>query len=244
MANPVVWFELGGPNPDATADFYTELFRWHAEAIPGAEYTAFDTHAGSGINGGLTKTEGTQEPGVTFYVGADDPQALLDKAVSLGATVLVPVTAHPMVTFALFSDPQGAILGIVKNREADDATGPSDGDGIAVDWIEIQLPEPVKGWDFYSKLFGWKIEGDPAGEFVHGQIMATQGASGGIGSSPDGKPHVTIYAGVDDLHKYLEVAETLGGGIVMPPMEVGEGTEIAQLRDPQGTWFGLWRRGH
>jgi predicted enzyme related to lactoylglutathione lyase len=69
---------------------------------------------------------------------------------------------------------------------------------------------------------------------------AGQGSAGGIGSSPDGNPHVNLYARVDDAKKYLKRAESLGGKAIMQPTEVGAGTTIAMLQDPQGTTFGLY----
>lgn len=49
------------------------------------------------------------------YVQVDDPQAYLDKVESLGGKTVVPVTEIPnMVTFALFTDPEGHMVGLVK----------------------------------------------------------------------------------------------------------------------------------
>ena len=57
---------------------------------------------------------GTQ---VTFYVSVDDLQAYLDKAEQLGGRTVVPVTEIPnMVTFAQIADPEGNVVGIVKNQ--------------------------------------------------------------------------------------------------------------------------------
>jgi predicted enzyme related to lactoylglutathione lyase len=52
----------------------------------------------------------------TFYVAVDDPQAALDKVEQLGGQTVVPVTEMEMVTFALFTDPEGHLVGIVKNQ--------------------------------------------------------------------------------------------------------------------------------
>jgi predicted enzyme related to lactoylglutathione lyase len=49
-----------------------------------------------------------------------------------------------------------------------------------------------------------------------------------------------MYASVDDVNKYLERAESLGGTAVMQPMQVDEHTWIAAFLDPQGTMFGLY----
>ena len=55
---------------------------------------------------------------VTIYVEVEDLQAYLDKAVSLGGTVVMPVTVIPnMVTMAQFADPQGNVVGMVKSEQ-------------------------------------------------------------------------------------------------------------------------------
>src|SRR6266511_2663885 len=99
-------------------------------------YTMIDTGAGSGINGGIGRSsDGT--PWVSFYVAADDPQATLDRAVSLGGTMVVPVTEIPNAgTFAMFNDPDGNIVGII-NLGGTAGGPPSEGDGVAVDWFEV-----------------------------------------------------------------------------------------------------------
>ena len=117
--------------------------------------------------------------------------------------------------------------------------------GSPITWFEILGADPEQTATFYSELFGWTVGGDMSSEGggpVHGSIDTGSklGARGGIGSSPDGKPRVDIYAAVDDLTKYLERAEGLGARIAMPAMKVDEHTEIAIFTDPQGTTFGLY----
>ncbi len=48
------------------------------------------------------------------YVQVDDPQAALDNAVALGGSVVEPVSDNPMVTMAIFADPDGNPIGLVK----------------------------------------------------------------------------------------------------------------------------------
>ena len=243
MGNPITWFEILGPNPERTATFYSRLFGWHTETMEGG-YIVIDTHSGRGMNGGIGQPAADGKPGSILYAEGPDIQGLLDKAGSLGATTVTPVTEIPeMVTYASFSDPWGNRIGLMKG----DATGSpvSAGDNPTVDWVEIGCSEPKKAWEFYRELFGWTISTDMSGEEggpLHGSVDtgAGTGARGGIGSSRDGKPRVDIYAAVDDLAKYLERAEGLGGATVMPAMKVDEHTEIAMFTDPQGTSFGLY----
>jgi uncharacterized protein len=238
MANPVTWFEIHGPEPERAAAFYTELFGWSTRTFPDMNYTLIDTHAGAGINGGIGQTTEGQPPHSPFYAENPDIQALLEKAESLGATTVTPVTDIPdMATFAQFTDPFGNLVGLV---QGDGSTSVSDGDNPPVDWFELSCSEPQKAWDFYTELFGWEIKRDEGEGFVHGQVDTGGGVRGGIGSSPDGLPHVTMYASVKDLPKYLERAESLGAGVVMPPTQVDEHTTIAVFVDPQLVAFGIY----
>jgi uncharacterized protein len=245
MGNPITWFEMIGPDPEKKAAFYAELFGWHTETMEGG-YITIDTHAGRGMNGGVTAPQ-PQAAGTVrsvFYVEAPDIQTKLDEAGSLGARTLMPVTVMPdIVTFALFADPWGNHIGLM---QGDGSGSPvSAGDNPPIDWVEIGCAEPKKAWDFYRELFGWTIEGDMMGDGdgpIHGSFdtPGSVGARGGIGSSPDGEPRVDIYAAVDDLAKYLERAAGHGGTVVMPAMKVDEQTEIAMFNDPQGGTFGLY----
>jgi predicted enzyme related to lactoylglutathione lyase len=196
-----------------------------------------DTHAGKGINGGLGTAHAGQAPHTVFYVENPEISSLLDVAVSTGATTVAPVTETEMVTFAQFTDPFGNLVGLV---QGDGSTNVSTGDNPPVDWFELSCTEPERAWDYYRELFGWAIEGSAGEQFVHGEIDTGGRVRGGIGSSPDGRPHVAIYASVDDVHKYLERAESLGGSTAVPATQVDEHTTIALFVDPQGTTFGIY----
>jgi predicted enzyme related to lactoylglutathione lyase len=108
MGNAVVHFEIGAADDQPLVAFYGQLFGWGLEFMPEGGYTLIDTRGGGGINGGIGKSQ-TGEPWSTFYVEADDLQAVLDRATSLGAATVMPVTDFGgMVTIAMFNDPDGA----------------------------------------------------------------------------------------------------------------------------------------
>jgi len=80
-----------------------------------------DTETERGINGAVGPSEGVSR--VSIYVEVDDLQASLDKAVSLGGTVVMPVTEIPgAVTMAMFSDPDGNPLILHHRYAPKDAT--------------------------------------------------------------------------------------------------------------------------
>jgi len=45
---------------------------------------------------------------------------------------------------------------------------------------------------------------------------------------------------VDDVRAYLKKANTLGGKMLVPPIEIPTGT-FAWLQDPDGNTVGLWK---
>jgi uncharacterized protein len=242
MSDPIVHFELMGLDREALGRFYGELFGWHVESVPEPPYSVIDTHAGAGINGGIGGVEDPDARYVAVYAQAEDVNATFDRAVSMGAEVLMPVTEVPgVVTFALLRDPQGNTFGIVKQGEG---PGVSGGKGAPIDWFEILGPEPKVLRDFYFELFGWEPFGEPptTDDYEYHQAHTGEGGiDGAIGSTLDGKPHVTLYASVEDLQGTLERAESLGGSTTMPPQSM-EHIEFAQFRDPEGNVFGLYRR--
>ena len=116
MPNPVVHFEIQSADADKSQAFFKDVFGWHIQVVPQMSYGLVDTHTESGINGGIGGSQDGQTH-VTFYIEVDDPQAYLDKAVAAGGQVVMPVTVIPdAVTMALFTDPAGAVVGLVQSE--------------------------------------------------------------------------------------------------------------------------------
>jgi uncharacterized protein len=240
MGNPVMHFEVGGPDDGPLIAFYSELFGWEVQSVP--DYTLVDTRGGTGINGGIGKSR-TGDPWSAFYVEVGDMQATLDKAASLGGETVVPVTELPGVTYAMFSDPDGLLVGIVKSDPAaeEQQQGPSPGTGAPVDWFEVLGSDAERTKTFYKEMFGWTIaEGQGAYGLV--DTGAGRGIQGGIGAAGDTR-WATIYASVPDVEEALARAEKLGGSRVYGPMAVDDHMETGAFRDPAGNSFGVYHHG-
>jgi|SRR5581483_8484586 len=114
MGNPVVHFEISGKDGKKLQSFYKDLFDWNMDIDPQG-YGMVAAGEG-GIGGGVTASE--QGASVTFYVAVDDCQKYLDKIERMGGkTVMPPQDYGGMLTFALFSDPEGNVIGIVKPNQ-------------------------------------------------------------------------------------------------------------------------------
>jgi uncharacterized protein len=113
MPNPVVHFEVLGKDAEALSRFYGDTFQWEMQSVMPAYAMA---KPGEGIDGGVgSSSEGS--PGhVTFYVQVEDLQAALDKiAANGGSTVQPPMDVPGGPAIALFADPEGHVVGLVKS---------------------------------------------------------------------------------------------------------------------------------
>jgi uncharacterized protein len=243
MGNAVVHFEIGGPDDQPLVTFYRQLFGWDLQAMPGGGYTLIDTRGGGGINGGIGKSQ-TGEPWSTFYVEADDLQAVLDRAESMGAKTAMPVTDFGgMVTIAMFTDPDGLLVGLVKSADpaqAQDQPGPSPGSGEPVDWFEVLGSDAEHTQRFYADLFGWTVDTTGFPGYGMTDTRAGRGIQGGLGAGE--QRWATIYASVADVEQTLAKAESLGGSRAYGPMAVDDRMQTGAFRDPAGNMFGVYHR--
>src|SRR3954447_25664055 len=65
-----------------------------------------------GINGGVG--DGENWSGTRVYIAVPDLQEALDKIEAAGGKTVMPPQELPMVTLALFEDPEGNTVGLVK----------------------------------------------------------------------------------------------------------------------------------
>ena len=112
-ANPVTWFEVAGKDGNKLRDFYGKLFGWKFNLPPDMDYGMIEAQNGQGIGGGVG---GGDKPHAIWYAEVENPQAALDKIAANGGKVATPVTDAGMVTFALFTDPQGNLAGVFKSN--------------------------------------------------------------------------------------------------------------------------------
>ena len=114
--NPVVHFEVLGRDASALKKFYAEAFGWQFSSTDEGPMEYGMVHFGEEgkIDGGIGKAPAGSGH-ATFYVGVEDPQAALDDVARLGGRTIQPPVAVPGgVTFALFADPEGHVVGLVK----------------------------------------------------------------------------------------------------------------------------------
>lgn len=111
MATRIVHVEVTGKDGAALQRFYGAVFGWELDTNnPGGYGMLRQGELSAGI--GPSQDGG---PGlVTFYAQTEDAAATLRKVEDLGGRVIMPLTeVAPETTIALFSDPEGHIVGLM-----------------------------------------------------------------------------------------------------------------------------------
>lgn len=92
--------------------------------------------------------------------------------------------------------------------------------------------------DFYTSVFGWRIEKRELAGSDYYDIATEAGPTAGIRHEPKGKAELVVYFEVDDVEETVERAESEGAIIRVPPMEHGD-LKFALIEDPEGNPIGL-----
>ena len=118
MKNSVAHFEIYTDDNETLAKFYTSLFDWAIQPMPGMNYSWVKTIATNdkgmptepgGINGGMIKRpDGYTTRAWVNYVNVDSVDESAKRAQDLGAKLMKPKAAVPnMGWFAMLLDPEG-----------------------------------------------------------------------------------------------------------------------------------------
>ena len=244
------WYDLMTSDPKAAKDFYTKVIGWGTEPWEGGPMPYTMWKASRGPIGGVTELpEEVKQAGAPphwiAYISVDDVAASANEALKLGGKIEKEPTEIPnQGTFAVLSDPQGAVFCIYKSAsDMPSPEGPPQTGEFS--WHELNTSDHESAWSFYEKLFGWEktTSMDMGPELGTYQMYGRQGTElGGMFNKPKempGPPFWLYYAKVDDVHQTVEKVKDNGGKILNGPMEVPGGDWIAQCMDPQGAAFAI-----
>jgi len=104
-------------------------------------------------------------------------------------------------------------------------------------WVDLGSSDAAGSRDFYSKVFGWRVEVNPDPQYggyglakVGGQDVAGIGPT----QSPDQPSAWQFYVGTDDAEALGRKVEAAGGKVVAPPFDVGDQGKMAVFQHPSG----------
>jgi len=244
-----VWHELMTMHPRAAIQFYTDVIGWTVQPYGDGGDDGYNMWLNSeGPLGGVAALSDDAlkqgaRPHWTCNVTVTDLAASVAKVSELGGKVLVPPTEIPGIgQFAVFSDPQGAVLALIQpsgEMKRGDVTKHG-----AFCWAELVTDDAAAALSFYQALLGWdklmSMDMGPMGEYTifgQGDIQY-----GGVMNKPKEMPFPSAwlyYTFVPDLDASIARAIKHGSQLVHGPAPIPGGSRIAQLVDPQGAMFAV-----
>lgn len=247
------WFELStakGALAKAGA-FYAAVFDWKIAASGMEGMTYHLANCGSDMVAGLMEMPDDvvgMPPAWMSYIAVDDADAAAATIRELGGTLFrEPADIPGTGRFAIAADPQGAAFGILAPAPMEQAPEPESGawnqnKAGHGNWIELMSSDPVAGFGFYARLFGWsKGQAMDMGEMGSYQLFAWGGSDiggmMGLGNAP--QPCWLPYFGVNGVKSAIARIGKAGGAIVHGLTEVPGPAFIAVVRDPQGAHFAI-----
>jgi uncharacterized protein len=112
MPNPFAHVELTTDDVKKAKKFYASVFAWKLDDLPAMAYTMIDVSGG--VGGGLQKKQMPEQPTAWLpYVQVDDVKATMAKVSKAGGKVMLDYQeVGEMGAIGIFTDPQGATLGV------------------------------------------------------------------------------------------------------------------------------------
>jgi predicted enzyme related to lactoylglutathione lyase len=111
-------------------------------------------------------------------------------------------------------------------------------------WVDLSTSDAPAAREFYSKVFGWKIEVNPDPQYG-GYGMANVGGKqvAGIGPkmSPEAPTAWSVYIGTDNVDDLAKEVQAAGGKVIAPPFDVGDQGRMAVFQDPTGAFISGWQ---
>jgi predicted enzyme related to lactoylglutathione lyase len=109
----IVHWEIQSQTPEALHRFYADVFGWEVNTNNLMNYGMVSSGGAQGIDGGIG---GSPSPGsrVLVYANVEDIDAILQRVESLGGKTLMPRTDVGAVIMALYTDPDGNVMGVIE----------------------------------------------------------------------------------------------------------------------------------
>lgn len=111
----------------------------------------------------------------------------------------------------------------------------------AFSWCELITSDVEAAREFYGQLFGWTLKEGPVQGMPYTVIEAAGQEIGGIAGTPPNQPNMPptwgVYITVEDVAAIAEKATSLGGQVLMGPMQVESVGKFSLIKDPQGATF-------
>lgn len=107
----ICYLEIPTSDIARSVDFYRSVFGWQTRSR-GDGATAFDDTVGAVSGAWVTGRPSSFSPGLLVYIMVDKLAAAVESVVAHGGQIVPPICPDSPELIALFSDPDGNVLGL------------------------------------------------------------------------------------------------------------------------------------
>jgi predicted enzyme related to lactoylglutathione lyase len=233
------WIELSTNNAAAARAFYTGLFGWTTRDVPMQDDYVYTIFQNNGRDAGAMYVGMPDSPPPNWmsYVAVESVDEALVRAKELGGNVIVDaMDVFDLGRMAVLMDNQGAAFSVWQAKQHIGVSVRDEANALC--WNELQARDVDAGKRFYPPLFGWRMkESDEYTEWHLGE-----NAVGGMlpSSAPTEVPAFWLpYFAVDDCDATAQKAQSLGGSVHVPCMDIEHVGRFSVLVDPTGAAFAV-----
>jgi predicted enzyme related to lactoylglutathione lyase len=247
----IVWRDLLTNTPEASRDFYGELFGWEFErpgidiGIGGGDDYMLIRHNGRLIGGmvdtnALGKSENISQWITTMSVA--DIDAVVSRVAGAGGTVMAkPESIGSRGRMAVVEDVTGAVFALIQTGDGDPEEFEPEYDGWL--WDELWTNDVDKATRFYQDVVGFGHTDHEIDDADHDyRVLEMNGtARAGVLANPfEGERPVWVnYLRVSDPSAITGRVEALGGRVLVEAQARAIGGEVALIAGPSGAGVAL-----
>jgi predicted enzyme related to lactoylglutathione lyase len=239
------WLDLGSPDTDASARFYTAVFGWEFQSAgPDAGGYGFFQLDGKTVAALGPLTEEGAGPAWTVYFTTPDADATAKAVEQGGGTVRAGAfDVMDAGRMACLTDPGGAEFSVWQPAGTQGLGVTSEHNSLC--WVELHARDSAAELAFYRSLFGWRAEEMTMPGMTYSVLSTAQGdqqdaSFGGLVTVQEGmEPRWIPYFDAADTDAFAASVTANGGSVLMPAADVPEVGRIAWLADPHGAPFAV-----
>ncbi|NND01419.1 MAG: VOC family protein [Acidimicrobiia bacterium] len=115
MGNKIVHIEFMGADGAGQEKFYSDIFGWDTEEVPGFNHYYMVSEESAGQTAAVGQGPEESPSYLTVYVEVESIDDHLAKIADAGGQTIMPRTVVPdVITFAMFADPAGNVVGLTE----------------------------------------------------------------------------------------------------------------------------------
>lgn len=236
------WIELYTPDIDSSAAFYRDLLGWEVTRPESdGPLTTEVRHGGRLIASFEPASEAPDGPGWRVSFMVDDVLAAVGAAQRTGGSVVLP--PRPItetMAYALVSDPDGNVVGIMEDEEAE---GPYPRRAGMPVWFDVLAGDLEVSERFYREAAGWLTrrltiadQQQPFYTSVVGGVSVSGVGRAGYYGGEAVPSRWRVYFGVEDADASAQRVCELGGSVVSEPIDMPF-ARMVEVADPDGVRF-------